>query len=335
MADASDTGDGREAGGAQTAPADDMVIPFQTLRSNISGRIVRLGPSLDRILSRHSYPGAVSEVLGQAMALTALLGSALKFDGRLILQTKTDGPLDMLVVNYDTPGNLRGYASFDVSRLPGTETAGQNDRRELLGTGHLAMTIDPGGDMDRYQGIVAIEKETLANAALTYFRQSEQLPTFLRLAVARVYHPGTAPQGHDKDRWSWRAGGLLLQHIAQGGGSQTSEIEGEPLPLGGEDDEDWLRTEMLAATVEDHELTDPGLSAERLLYRLFHEEGVRVQPPHRLADHCRCSRERVSGFLTQFAADGLEDLREEDGAVTVTCEFCNEKYRFEPSDLEN
>jgi len=332
LADASEPANGRGNNGAQGTAADDIVMPFQTLRSNISGRIVRLGPGLNAILDRHSYPDSVSHVLGEALALVSLLGSAMKFDGRLILQTKSDGPLDLLVVNYDMPGNLRGYASFDAARVSASAGSDGDQASGLLGAGHLAMTIDPGGDMDRYQGIVAIENEPLASAALTYFRQSEQLPTFLRLAVARVYHPATA-DSDGKDRWTWRAGGLLLQHIAHAGGTRTEELEGEPLPLGGEDDDEWRRTEMLAATVEDHELTDPGLSPENLLYRLFHEEGVRVQTAHALSDSCRCSRERVTGFLSQFAAAGLEDLREEDGTITVTCEFCNQRYRYEADEL--
>ena len=339
MAEASGNGsnNGGDRNGSSAALTDDLVLPFQTVRSNISGRIVRLGTSLDRILSRHVYPDAVGEALGQSLALTSLLGTALKFDGRLIMQTKTDGPLDMLVVNYDTPGHLRGYASFNAERLQADLDARNpldaglsNPAQPLvLGSGHLAMTIDPVGDMDRYQGIVALQKETLSSAAMNYFRQSEQLPTFLRLAVARVYEPGSSGNA-----WTWRAGGLLLQHIAHSGGTPQTESEGEPLPLSGEDDDGWRRTKLLAATVEDHELIDPNLTPERLLYRLFHEEGVRVQNPHPLIDKCRCSRERVTGFLHQFAAEGLDDLREPDGAITVTCEFCNESYRFEPGDVE-
>lgn len=330
--------------GAAAAQADDSVLPFQTVRSNISGRLVRLGGSLDEILGRHAYPDAVAETLGQALALTALLGSALKFEGRLILQTKTDGPLDMLVVNYDTPGHLRGYASFASDRLE-AETAAHEAAKDaarsgnpslqsrLLGSGHLAMTIDPGGDMDRYQGIVGLERETLSSAAHTYFRQSEQLPTFIRLAVARIYQPGRQT-ADGEPAWSWRAGGLLLQHVAATGGYAGShEAEGEPVPLTGEDDEDWRRTELLAATVEDHELIDPNLPPERLLYRLFHEEGVRVHDPVPLAHVCRCSRERVTRFIEYFARDGLDDLREADGSITVTCEFCSEKYHFAPDEV--
>ncbi|MEQ8824340.1 MAG: Hsp33 family molecular chaperone [Filomicrobium sp.] len=335
---------------------DDAVLPFQTVRSGMAGRIVKLGPSLDQILSRHDYPDPVSETLGQALTLTSMLGAALKINGRLTLQTKSDGALDLLVVNYDTPGHLRGYASFDGEKLPkDTSTAGPNSAgasassptaapdKQILGDGYLALTIDPGGDMDRYQGIVALESESLSSAALTYFRQSEQLPTFIRLAVARVFEPDKSANGSNEPndetasepqgRWTWRAGGLMLQHVASTGGTAAPEQEGEALPLSGEDDEDWRRTHMLASTVEDHELTDPDLPAEDLLYRLFHEEGVRVQTPHRVQDQCKCSRERVTGFLDRFAAEGIDDLREPDGAIVVTCEFCNEKYRFEKDEI--
>lgn len=331
---------------------DDYVLPFRTIRSNMTGRIVRLGPSLDAILSRHNYPDAVSETLGQALALTAMLGTALKINGRLTLQTKSNGALDLLVVNYDTPGHLRAYANFDAERIKqdlptdaptaagaSSTSPAATPETKILGQGHLALTIDPGGDMDRYQGIVALENETLSSAALTYFRQSEQLPTFIRLAVARVFEPAknatdsTETDAEKSGRWTWRAGGLMLQHIAKSGGLAEPEQDGEPLPLTGEEDEDWRRTQMLAATVEDHELTDPNLTSAELLYRLFHEEGVRVQNPQSVFDKCRCSRERVTGFLERFAADGLEDLREPDGTITVTCEFCNEKYHFEKDEI--
>lgn len=307
---------------------DDLVIPFRTVRSRVSGRLVRLGDSVDRILQRHQYPAPVAQALGEALAMTALLGTALKIEGRLILQTKSDGALGLLVVNYDTPGYLRGYASFDPERAAElAEAGGMADPAVLYGKGHLGMTIDPGGDMDSYQGIVSLDGQPLAEAALTYFRQSEQLPTFLRLAVARVYVPG---KGDAADTWKWRAGGLLLQNLAREGGH---EHEAE-LVSDDEDDDDWRRTRILASTVEDHELIDPLLSPERLLYRLFHEEGVRVHEAQAVEERCRCSRERVEGFLRGFGPDQLSDMREPDGTISVSCEFCSTTYRFEPGDLD-
>jgi molecular chaperone Hsp33 len=310
-------------------PADDLLLPFQTVRSGVTGRIVRLGSVVDTILSRHAYPEPVSHALGEALALTAMLGAAIKTDGKFILQTKTDGALDFLVADYETPGKVRGYASFDKADATLVDAKGRGDQGALLGKGHVAMTIDPGGDMDRYQGIVALEGEPLVDAAHTYFRQSEQLPTFIRLAVARHYGP-SRPGGEPV--WRWRAGGILLQHLSREGGKPV-EGEARDASLEGEDNENWNRVRHLAATVEDHELLDPILSPEGLLYRLFHEEGVRVVPAMSLNAACRCSRERIHAFLGRFGAAELSDMREPDGGITVTCEFCSRKYRFAPDQI--
>ena len=323
MSDAATQGRGTAA----SRPADDVVIAFRTLRSGVSGRVVRLGATVDDILTRHDYPEPVSRVLGEALALASLLGSQLKFDARLILQTKTDGPAGFLVVNYDTAGTMRGYASFDATRLA---EMGRDGIRlpdgELLGTGHLAMTIDPGGVMDRYRGIVAMVGGTLSDAALEYFRASEQLPTFIRLAVARHFAGGV---------WHWRAGGLMVQHLTAEGGEKIPERDDgtESGWVLGADDDNWRRVEMLARTVEDHELLDPLLAPERLLYRLFHEEGVRASVPLPLKMACRCSRDTVGVFLKRFGAGELADMRDPDGGVTVTCEFCATPYRFSAEDL--
>lgn len=322
MADSAATTETRKA------PTDDLVLPFRTERSGIIGRLVRLGPAIDEILSHHAAPVAVSQALGEAVALTAMLGTALKIDGKLTLQTKTDGLLDFLVVSYESPGRLRGYARYDKRRI---SVGDDIDPGTLLGEGHLAITIDPGEDMERYQGIVALDGDGIGEAALSYFRQSEQLPSFLRLAVARHY---TAGENGAPGRWQWRAGGLLVQHLARDGGTEaaalTSEEDEEIL---GETDDDWERTRILASTVEDHELLDPMLAPERLLYRLFHEEGVRAFPAAPIEAFCRCSRERVAAFLQSFGAKELTDMREPDGSISVTCEFCTKTYRFAPDEI--
>jgi len=313
------------AGGPNSA--DDLIMPFRTERSGVFGRVVRLGSVVDSILNRHDYPEPVSRALGEAVALTTLLGSSLKFDsaygGRLILQTKTDGPISLLVVDFEEPGRVRAYASFDKEKVEAVASAARKEPGLLLGTGHLAMTIDPGGNLDRYQGIVALDGCGLSEAAHTYFRQSEQIPTFLRLAVARHFAAGS---------WQWRAGGLLVQYVPPVEEGASSDDENEEVLLG-EEDERWTGTRMLAETVEDHELLDPTLSPERLLYRLFADVGVRAFPTVSLEEHCRCSRDRVSNLLESFGADELKDMREEDGAITVTCEFCNSKYRFETEEI--
>lgn len=296
--------------------SDDFVLPFRTERSKLMGRIVRLGSVVDTILKRHDYPEPVGVALGQALALAGLLGASLKPDSRLTLQTRGDGPLGFLVVNFEKPaeagsGRVRGYASVDAERWQAaTRDGAKPSQAALLGSGHLALTIDPGGDLKSYQGIVALDGTELTGAALTYFRQSEQLPTFLRLAVARVF---TAGSGGAPGTWSWRAGGLLIQSLVAERGDE-------------DDDESWRRVSHLASTVEDHELIDPRLSSERLLYRLFHEEGVRVSPVQPVDEFCRCSQARVEALMQSFGADEIESMREADGAIAVTCEFCNTRY---------
>jgi len=307
----------RDAGStARTAAPgqDNLVLPFSTDKSGIRGRLVRMGSVVDTILSRHAYPDAVSEALGQAIALTAMLGQPLKPGGRLGLQTRTDGAIRFLLADYEAPGRLRGYASFDPDRI--AAMGPRPAQGDLIGSGHLAMTLERFGDEDRYQGIVALEGQSLGAAALTYFRQSEQLPSYVRLAVARHRVAGG-------DGWHWRAGGLLIQHL-------TADVEDDDSPSAPQDQEDWQRARILAASVEDHELIDPTLSPERLLFRLFNEEDVRVYPGQALDARCRCSRERVQMFLSRFTPEDLEGLREPDGGISVTCEFCNTRYVFPP-----
>jgi molecular chaperone Hsp33 len=311
---------------------DNIVLPFRTSRSGVVGRLVRLGSAVDTILAHHDVPDPVSQTLGEAVALTALLGTSLKFDGKLILQTKTDGIVDFLVVNYEAPGRVRGYVRCDKARFAANSGNGGLKEGELLGTGHLAITIDPGEDMERYQGIVELTGSGLGDAALTYFRQSEQLPTFIRLALARHYQAGSAGA---PGTWRWRAGGLMIQNLALAGGRRSAPIPADDAEPGllGEEDDDWERTCILASTVEDHELLDPTLQPERLLYRLFHEEGVRALPATSIEPYCRCSRERVAAFLKSFGANELTDMREPDGSISVTCEFCSQTYRFAPGEL--
>ncbi|MGE0698683.1 MAG: Hsp33 family molecular chaperone [Hyphomicrobiaceae bacterium] len=320
---------------ARGSSDDDIVLPFGTVRSRVSGRIVRLGPAVDKALGAHDYPDPVRAALGEALALTALLGHPLKPGGRLLRQTRTDGPSGFLVVHYDAPGSFRGYASVVRDRVAAAAEAGGgiSSSGALHGAGRMAMTIDPGGNLASHQGIVALDGGSLTDAAHTYFRQSEQLPTFIRLAVARQMIGATAAGGGSP--WRWRAGGIILQHVPRLGGDPRPDEtpEERDARLHGADDDDWLRVSTLAATVEDHELIDPTLSPERLLLRLFHEEGVRVGEETGIAARCRCTRDRIVGFLKGFSAQDLADMREDDGAVTVTCEFCSTRYRFTDDQL--
>jgi molecular chaperone Hsp33 len=295
-------------------PQDDLILPFQAEQADVVGRLVKLGPTVDTILSRHAYPEPVSKLLGEAVALTALLGAALKFEGKFILQASTDGPVDLLVADYQVPGGLRGYARFSAERLAELPADGR-----LLGEGHLAMTIDRGVETERYQGVVPLEGESLTEAADTYFRQSEQLPTFIRLAVARHYRAGSA----GSRSWTWRAGGLLVQKLTREGGRSVAREAAFS-------EEDWTRARALAETVEDHELLDPLLPPDRLLYRLFHEEQVRAFRAIPLESYCSCSRARVEELLRRFSAEDLAEMVV-DGEMWVTCEFCNSRYQFDPA----
>jgi molecular chaperone Hsp33 len=285
------------------------------------GRLVRLGPSLQDVLTRHDYPEPVSVLLGEALALTSMLGTTLDDGAKLILQTQTDGPVRLLVAHYEQPGTVRGYARFDGTRVA---LVPAGDGAALLGKGHLALTIDIGGRRDPYQGIVALDGESLTDAALIYFQQSAQLPTFIRLAVARQY---TAPAGRG-GTWRWRAGGLMLQHLSAERGDDF-KLHGTPMAADADGDDPWERTRLLAATVEDHELLDPTLPPERLLYRLFHEEGVRVWPSHALSMRCRCSSERVERLLRLFSAQEIAEMSESDGSIKITCEFCSTERAFD------
>lgn len=317
--------------------ADDRVLPFRTVSSGAQGRHVRLGASADEILARHNYPEPVSRILGEALALTALLGSLLQANGRLILQTQTNGPLRQIAVNYTSPGQLRGLASFDTDRIDAAIREGRATSSQLMGTGHLAMTIDPGGNQPRTQGIVALANHTLAQAAYTYFRQSEQIPTFVRLAVAQIQVRANAQAPIVS---KWRAGGLIVQQLPRDVGT-VPEPEATRTAVTATDDdaeraayeEDWNRARMLASTVEDHELLDPTLEPERLLYRLFAEEGVRVLDPVPVRAHCGCSRERVERLLKTFGSAELADMREPDGSLSVKCEYCSSEQRFSPQEV--
>jgi molecular chaperone Hsp33 len=309
---------------------DDVALPFSVEPLDVRGRIVRLGPALDTILSQHGYPEPVARLLGEAAALTALLGSSLKFDGRFQLQARTDGVVDMLVVDFEAPDRMRGLARFDADRLPGGVE--RTTSAELLGSGHLALTIDQGPEMSRYQGVVALEGQGLEEAAHQYFRQSEQIPTVVRLAVAE------SMTGAGK---AWRAGGLMVQFLPESHErARLPDLSPGDAPQGSRpdtafrEDDAWSEAKALAATVEDHELVDPTLSSERLLYRLFHERGVTVFEPQPVRHQCRCSRERVEAMLRSFSTQERRDMVGDNGRIGVTCEFCSTHRDFDPSEFD-
>jgi molecular chaperone Hsp33 len=306
-------------------PLDDAILPFEIAELDLRGRLTRLGPELDDVLARHDYPPAVCKLLGEAIVLTTLLGSSLKFAGRFILQTQTDGPVSLLIVDFQAPDRLRAYARFDEKRLGEGRDSGT-----LLGKGHLAMTIDQGADMSRYQGMVALHGGSLEDAAHEYFLRSEQIPTRVRLAVGEEWRGGG-----DGPQHRWRAGGMLLQFLPKAPErARQADLHPGDAPEGTvahtvAEDDAWIEGQSLISTVEDVELIDPDLSGERLLYRLFHERGVRVFQPLPLRAQCSCSRDAVSSMLKSFAPNDRADMVK-DGKVVVTCEFCSSVYQFTP-----
>ena len=308
---------------------DDHVVPFEVGPLDARGRVIQLGPLLDSILERHDYPEPVARLLAEACVVAVLLGASLKFDGKFILQTRTDGPVDMLVADFSTPGSLRAYARFDADRLEELAAVGETAPETLLGSGILALTIDQGEHTQRYQGIVELDGTSLEDAARTYFRQSEQIPTEIKLEVAKLVRPGEPEH--------WRAGGLIAQFLPEaperlrmpdlhGGDGDPAIVPAVAV------DNAWLELQALLGTIEPSELIDPTIEPERLLYRLFHEHGVRVFPGVRVADECSCSRDRIRGILEGFSAEEISESTE-DGKISVACEFCSKEYEFDPAEF--
>ena len=306
---------------------DDRVVPFQVEGLDVRGRAVQLGPLLNTILGRHDYPAPVARLLAEAIVLTALLGTSLKFDGKFTVQTKGDGPVDLLVADFSTPDALRAYARYDEDALAAAVKDGKTSPPELLGQGVLAFTIDQGKGMQPYQGIVPMDGSSLEDIAGVYFRQSEQIPTRVRLGVAELLDRDE----DGKPRHNWRAGGLVAQFLPQ-----APERMRHPDLHGGDGDERetgvtddaWDEARSLVETIDTDELTDPQVAIERLLYRLFHERGVRVYEPQTVFDRCSCSRDKIKGVLAGFTAEEIE-ASQEDGQIAVTCEFCSTTYRYE------
>jgi len=312
-------------------PRDDRVVPFQIEGLDVRGRVVRLGPAVDNIIMRHNYPPAVSSLLAEAVALTVLLGSALKFEGRFQLQTRSDGPVSMIVVDYDAPENIRACARFNVDELEKAVLAQKACTASLMGNGHMALTVDPGGNMKQYQGVVPLMNGSLEEAAHHYFEQSEQIPTRVRLAVAEAWDAQTGAPAH-----SWRAGGLIVQFMPSTGGRVTPQDlppgdvpEGATVAEKPSEDDAWLEAVSLVQTIEDHELIDPALSSEQLLYRLFHERGVRVFDGLIIQEKCHCSEERVRNMLLSFSEDDKRHMADDVGTIGVTCDFCSTHYSFD------
>ncbi len=303
---------------------DDAVVPFEVEELDARGRAVQLGTAVNSILSRHHYPEPVARLLAEAMVLTVLLGTSLKFDGKFILQTSSDGPVNLLVCDFKTPSSLRAYARFNEKKLEEAVASGHDAPEELLGKGTLALTIDQGEHMQRYQGIVALDGSSLEEIARNYFKQSEQIPTEVKLGVATLFDRDE--NGYSRE--SWRAGGVLVQHLPKSSiESKTTKRIDKKADL-----DHWTEVKALVDTIESSEMTDPQVGAERLLFRLFHEHGVRVFNARTILDQCSCSREKIENVLNTFTADEINSSIE-NGRITVKCEFCSTVYNFNPEEF--
>lgn len=297
------------------APSGDFVLPFDIAKAGVRGRLVRLDTASARALDAHRLPEPAARLAGETVALAALLGTALKLDGRLTVQTKSDGPLDLITADYygigeGKPRGVRGFARVDPARLPPEESF-----EALAGKGALAITIEPTRGGKTYQGIVELSPDGIAPSAETYFAQSEQLPTAIRLAAAPLYVAGDpAPR--------WRAGGLMLQLTP----AASQDAERDP--------DVWERLSLLLRTVEDLELVDTALAPETVLWRLFHEDEVRVQPAEPIAFRCDCDAGRITAVLRNYAPEERAGLADPDGVIRARCEFCGKTHEIGPEALD-
>lgn len=308
MFDVSDPGGGR---------SDDLILPFKVGDAAVRGRVVRLGPAIDDILSRHDFPEPVMALVGEAAVLAAMLGAGLKFDGKLIFQAQGDGPVSTLVADYTSNGALRATAMIRAGAEDTAAGAQGPELHYLLRKGHMVMTIDQGPEMERYQGVTPLDGPSLSKAAVSYFAQSEQIPTAIELAVGRVQDA--------EGRMTWRAGGIMAQFLPGEGGERE---RGEATLMQEDDREAWNRAAVLLETTQSDELLDPTVAPETLLYRLFHEDGVRVFDMKPIHAQCTCSKEKIAQVLAQYDASVIKEMVQ-GGAIEVSCDFCRTVYRFE------
>lgn len=310
------------------APTNDLIQPFQVERYALRGRLVRLGAVAEDVLNRHAYPEPVAVMLGQMMAVAAILAGALKYDGVFTLQAQGDGAIGLMVADITSRGDVRAYAQYDAERLAAVIAAAPDGAigdsvPHLLGAGYLAFTVDQGPDTERYQGIVELIGATLADCLHHYFRQSEQIDAAIKVAVTRrpaaAGAPTAAPTG---PAGGWQVGALMVQRLPKGGPLQDDEH-----------DEGWREAVVLMGSATNQELLDPRIHPDTLLYRLFHEPGVRVYQPMTLQSACRCSLERVSVTLRSFPQDEIQSMMVDD-KVVVTCEFCRRVYSFDQDGID-
>ncbi len=302
----------------ETLDLIDNITVFQLDGTSVRGRSVLMGNLLNEALKTHTgeerYPEPIARLLGEAMMIGAIVAQALKFKGRLVVQCHgtNEGAISLLMADCTTDGHVRGYARWDKTQLKMLQLDNRNPgAKTLLGGGTFSMTIDQGPDMDQYQGLSAIEGASLSDCAEHYFRQSEQIPTALRLACGQIQVPGKAP--------IWRGAGMMIQRV----GADTARGDTEDM---------WTMAKSLFETVTDAELIDPALPQNDLLYRLFNETGVRIIAKEAIDAQCACSEKRLRQTLESFDTNALNDMAD-DGIITANCEFCTTDYVFKISEL--
>jgi len=316
---------------------DDAVLPFQLDAADIRGRIARLDHVLDQVLAQHDYPGVVENLVAELAVLTALIGQTIEVHWKLSLQVRGSGPIRIIATDYYGPSQkggeaqIRGYASYD------RETISEDQPGfDQIGNGYFAILIDQGQGMTPYQGITPLAGGSLSECAETYFAQSEQLPTRFSMAFGKSSTPGQTE--------SWRAGGVMLQHMPKASphvATEPASEEGGTLQatdlLDGDDQENWQRVNILLDTVEELELVGPSVSQSDLLVRLFHEEKPMVQPQQKITFGCTCSEERVRDSLSIYGKKDIAHMTTDDGKVTADCQFCGAHYEMDPETvgLEN
>ena len=287
-----------------------IIRPFQIEGSDVRGRLVRMGGAFDKVLEQHNYPAPVARLIGETLALAAALASTVKYAGVFNFQAQGSGPVNLVVADVDSEGGLRGYARYDEAAFE-AEPKIEQSIPKLMGSGHLAFTVDQGADTDRYQGITPLEGATLSECAQIYFRTSEQLETAILLAS-------------DLEGDESRAGALLLQRMPDTPDFMRSEEDR---------DEEWRNAVVLMSSLTPAELLNPEIPTNGVLYRLYHENGVRVFDSRSIEFRCRCSRDKIARALASFEPDSLADMKTDAGLIVATCEFCHTDYEFDDGQI--
>jgi molecular chaperone Hsp33 len=291
----------------------DEVQSFSVENTNVRGRLVRLGKAYENILNNHDYPTQVAGLIGELTVMSISLADSLKYDGQFILQTQSSGPINMMVANVTSGGTIRSYARYDAEKF--NKTIKQNSVPHLLGNGHIAFTVDQGADTERYQGITALEGSNLAKCAQNYFRQSEQIETAIILTANPVKK---------------KAAALMIQKMPVSNIYANQPNTRSPE----EDDESWRSAVVLMSSIETEELLDTNLKTNELLFRLYHESGVRLYNKKSLKFQCHCSSKKLAQILASFPEKEIEDMKTDEGLITSNCEFCGTDYKFDDKILK-